>query len=137
MRPDEWSCLEFHLEACPCERSYSCCWLYYWVFLSSDRPCQVYYKVRQVSLQRTTDFFFLLQSVTSVITKCDRYFKVGRLLQSATEQTYIVYWFYFMEGEFSCRYISRNSVWTLRATKQNLSTFIYVLGSELYSIQAM
>ena len=35
--------------------------------------------------------FFLLQSVTSVITKCDRYYKVGRLLQSATEQTYIVY----------------------------------------------
>ena len=29
----------------------------------------------------------LLQSVTSVITKCDRYYKVWRLLQSATEQT--------------------------------------------------
>ena len=65
------------MEACPCERSYSCCWLYYWVFLSSDRPCQVYYKVRQVSLQRTTDFFF--------ITKCDKcYYKVRQVLQSGT-----------------------------------------------------
>ena len=51
---------------------------------------QVYYKVRQVLLQSATPFFitkcdglllqsataFLLQSVTSVITKCDRYYKV-------------------------------------------------------------
>ena len=75
MRPDKWSCLEFHLEACPCERSYSCCWLYFWFFLSSDRPFQVYYKVRQVSLQSTTDFFLLLQSATG-ITKWDDDYKV-------------------------------------------------------------
>ena len=45
---------------------------------------QVYYKVRQVLLQSATAF--LLQSATSVITKCDRYYKVRRLLQSATVQ---------------------------------------------------
>ena len=66
---------------------------------------QVYYKVRQVLLQSATAFFttkcdglllqsataFLLQSATSVVTKCDRYYKVRqfyykvrRLLQSAT-----------------------------------------------------
>ena len=62
----------------------------YWVYLSSDHLFQVYYKVRQVLLQSATPFFitkcdglllqsataFLLQSVTSVITKCDRYYKV-------------------------------------------------------------
>ena len=32
---------------------------------------------------------FLLQSATSVITKCDRYYKMRRLLQSATVHTYI------------------------------------------------
>ena len=36
---------------------------YYWVYLSSDRPFQVYYKVRQL----------LLQSAPG-ITKCDRTF---------------------------------------------------------------
>ena len=54
--------------------------------------------MRQVLLQSATPFFitkcdglllqsataFLLQSATSVITKCDRYYKVRRLLQSAT-----------------------------------------------------
>ena len=65
---------------------------------------QVYYKVRQVLLQSATPFFitkcdglllqsataFLLQSATGItkcdnfITKCDRYYKVRRLLQSAT-----------------------------------------------------
>ena len=80
---------------------------YYWVYLSSDHLFQVYYKVRQVLLQSATAFFitkcdglllqsataFLLQSATSVITKCDRYYKVRqfyykvrRLLQSATVQ---------------------------------------------------
>ena len=34
---------------------------YYWVYLSSDRPFQVYYKVRQVLLQSAT---ILLQSAT-------------------------------------------------------------------------
>ena len=62
----------------------------YWVYLSSDHLFQVYYKVRQVLLQSATAFFitkcdglliqsataFLLQSATSVITKCDRYYKV-------------------------------------------------------------
>ena len=43
---------------------------------------QVYYKVRQVLLQSATAFFItkcdglLLQSATSIITKCDRYYKV-------------------------------------------------------------
>ena len=66
---------------------------------------QVYYKVRQVLLQSATAFFitkcdglllqsataFLLQSATSVVTKCDRYYKVRQfyykvrqVLQSAT-----------------------------------------------------
>ena len=66
--------------------------------LSSDHLFQVYYKVRQVLLQSATAFFItkcdglllqsatacLLQSATSVITKCDRYYKVRRLLQSVT-----------------------------------------------------
>ena len=46
----------------------------YWVYLSSNHLFQVYYKVRQVLLQSATAF--LLQSATSVITKCDRYYKV-------------------------------------------------------------
>ena len=72
----------------------------YWVYLSSDHLFQVYYKVRQVLLQSATAFFitkcdglllqsataFLLRSATSVITKYDRYYKVRRLLQSATVQ---------------------------------------------------
>ena len=86
---------------------------YYWVYLSSNHLFQVYYKVRQVLLQSATAFFitkcdglllqsatafllqsataFLLQSVTSVITKCDRYYKVWQfyykvrqVLQSVT-----------------------------------------------------
>ena len=66
----------------------------YWVYLSSDHLFQVYYKVRQL---------FLLQSATSVITKCDRYYKVWQfyykvrqVLQSATivtkcDSTLVVY----------------------------------------------
>ena len=78
---------------------------YCWVYLSSNHLFQVYYKVRQVLLQSATAFFitkcdglllqsataFLLQSTTSVITKCDRYYKVWQfyykvrqVLQSAT-----------------------------------------------------
>ena len=63
---------------------------YYWVNLSSDHLFQVYDEVRQVLLQSATAFFitkcdglllqsataFLLQSATSVITKCDRYYRV-------------------------------------------------------------
>ena len=63
---------------------------YYWVYLSADHLFQVYYKVRQVLLQSATAFFItkceglllqsatalLLQSATSVITKCDRCYKV-------------------------------------------------------------
>ena len=73
----------------------------YWVYLSSDHLFQVYYKVRQVLLQSATAFFitkcdglllqsataFLLQSATSVVTKCDRYYKVWQFyykVQSAT-----------------------------------------------------
>ena len=81
---------------------------YYWVYLSSDHLFQVYYKVRQVLLQSATAFFitkcdglllqsataFLLQSTTGItkcdnfITKCDRYYKVRRLLQSTTVHTH-------------------------------------------------
>ena len=44
--------------------------------------------MRQLNLlQRATTI--LLQSTTSVITKCDRYYKVRWLLQSATEQTHL------------------------------------------------
>ena len=66
----------------------------YWFYLSSDHLFQVYYKVQQVLLQSATAFFItkcdglLLQSATSVITKCDRYYKVRRLLQSATVQRF-------------------------------------------------
>ena len=87
---------------------------YCWVYLSSDHLFQVYYKVRQVLLQSATAFLLqsaivcyykvrqlfyekvrqvLLQSATGTtkcdnfITKCDRYYKVRRLLQSATEQS--------------------------------------------------
>ena len=75
---------------------------YYWVYLSSDHLFQVYYKVLQVLLQSATSFFitkcddlllqsataFLLQSATGItkfdnfITKCDRYYKVRRLLRT-------------------------------------------------------
>ena len=58
---------------------------YYWVYLPSDHPFHVYNKVRRlILLKRATAF--LLQSVTNVITMCDRYYKVRRLLQRATEQ---------------------------------------------------
>ena len=76
----------------------------YWVYLSSDYLFQVYYKVRQLFLLQSTMvcyykvrqlFYYkvrqvLLQSATGItkcdnfITKCDRYYKVRRLLQSAT-----------------------------------------------------
>ena len=70
----------------------------YWVYLSSNHLFQVYYKVRQVLLQSATAFYYkvrqvLLQSATGItkcdnfITKCDRYYNVRRLLQSATVQT--------------------------------------------------
>ena len=55
---------------------------YYRVYLSSDHPFQVYYQVRQVWLQSATAYLItkcyglLLQSATSVMTKCDRYYKV-------------------------------------------------------------
>ena len=80
---------------------------YYWVHLSSDHLFQVYYKVRQLFLLQSAMvcyykvrqlFYYkvrqvLLQSATDFtkcnnsITKCDRYYKVRRLLQSATVQT--------------------------------------------------
>ena len=54
---------------------------YYWVYLSSDRHLfQVYYKVRQVLLQSATG----ITKCDNFTTKCDRYYKVRRLLQSAT-----------------------------------------------------
>ena len=55
----------------------------YWVCLSSDHLFQVYYKVRQVLLQSATG----ITKCDNFITKCDRYYKVGRLLQSATVHT--------------------------------------------------
>ena len=61
---------------------------YYWVYLSSDHPFQVYYKVRKLFYYKVRQV--LLQSATGItkcdnfITKCDRYYKVRRLLQSAT-----------------------------------------------------
>ena len=76
----------------------------YWVYMSLDHLFQVYYKVRKVLLQSVTASFvtkcdglllqsataFLLQSATGItkcdnfITKCDSYYKVRQLLQSAT-----------------------------------------------------
>ena len=55
----------------------------YWVYLSSNHLFQVYYKVRQVLLQSATG----ITKCDNFITKCDRYYKVRRLLQSATVQT--------------------------------------------------
>ena len=71
-----------------------CCWgcddTYYWVYLSSDHPFQVYYKVQQVFLQSARAYFitksdgllfqsataFFLQSATG-ITKCDNFISMG------------------------------------------------------------
>ena len=47
---------------------------------------QVYYKVRQVLLQSATG----ITKCDNFITKCDRYYKVRRLLQSATVQTHLI-----------------------------------------------
>ena len=58
---------------------------YYWVYLSSNHLFQVYYKVRQVLLQSATAF--LLQSATSVITKCDRYYKVWQFYYKVRQYT--------------------------------------------------
>jgi len=57
----------------------------YWVYLPSDHPFQVYNKVRRLILLKSATAF-LLQGVTNVITMYDRYYKVRRLLQRATEQ---------------------------------------------------
>ena len=54
----------------------------YWVYLSSDHRFQVYYKVRQVLLQSATG----ITKCDNFITKCDSYYIVRRLLQSATVQ---------------------------------------------------
>ena len=76
--PDKWFCLEFHLEACPCERSYCCC-----------SCCRLSIKILLGLLVLRPSISSLLQSATNVITKCDR--KVLQnatiLLQSTTEQT--------------------------------------------------
>ena len=53
----------------------------YFKFITKWDKC--YYKVRQFFLLQSATAF-LLQSATSIITKCDRYYKVRRLLQSAT-----------------------------------------------------
>ena len=49
----------------------------------SDHLFQVYYKVRQVLLQTATG----ITKCDNFITKWDRYYKVRRLLQSATVHT--------------------------------------------------
>ena len=66
---------------------------YYWVYLSSNHPFQVYYKVRQpILLQSATDFYYkvrqvLLQRATcfakcdNFITKCDRTYALFGVLQ--------------------------------------------------------
>ena len=56
----------------------------YWVCLPSDHLFQVYYKVRQVLLQSATG----ITKCDNFITKCDRYYRVRRLLQSATVHTF-------------------------------------------------
>ena len=69
---------------------YYCWWFYdtyYCVYLSSDHPFEVYYKVRQLILLSAIAFFYkvrqvVLQSATDFtkcndsIAKCDRYYKV-------------------------------------------------------------
>ena len=50
---------------------------YYWVYLSSNHPVQVYYKVRQVLLQRATGF----AKCDNFITKCDRTYVLFGALQ--------------------------------------------------------
>ena len=67
----------YYCYCCCCCGCWGCDDTYYWVFLSSDRPFQVYYKVQQVFLQSATAYFItkgdglLFQSATSVFTKCD------------------------------------------------------------------
>ena len=87
----------------------------YWVYLSPDHLFQVYYKVRQMLLQSATAF--LLQSATSVISKCERYYKVWQfyykvrqLLQSATiiKKCDSTVWFWSKNGHFSNLYFSGN-----------------------------
>ena len=46
--------------------------IYYRVYMSSDHTFQVYYKVQQLILLQSATAF-LLQSSTSVITKCDNF----------------------------------------------------------------
>ena len=65
----------------------------YFKFITKCDKC--YYKVRQLFLLQSAMVCYykvrqvLLQSATSVIRKCDRYYKVRRLLQSATVQSFV------------------------------------------------
>ena len=58
---------------------------YYWVNLSSDHPFQVYFKVRQLNilLQIAMVCYYKVRQLFT--TKCDEcYYKVQQVLQSAT-----------------------------------------------------
>ena len=51
----------------------------------------VYYKMRQMLLQKATDVItksnsYFMTKLDNFITKCDSYYKMGRLLQIATVQ---------------------------------------------------
>ena len=77
---------------------------YYWIYLSSDHPFQVYYEVRQEFLQSATS---VIKKCDGVITKCDRCYKMRRLLQSAKEHGVHVH--YLLHSIwFSMTFISEN-----------------------------
>ena len=84
-----------------CYYCYCCCfcssrWWYLLLGLLVLRPYpfQVYYKVRQVLLPSCDSLFYyevwcsvITKCDSFFVTKCDGYYKVGQLLQSATEHT--------------------------------------------------
>ena len=77
---------------------------YYWIYLSSHHPFQVYHKVPQVFLQSAPS---VIKKCDDVITKCDRCYKMRRLLQSATEHGVHVH--YLLHSIwFSMIFISEN-----------------------------
>ena len=83
LRPGKWFCLEFHLEACPCERSYcccSCCCLSMKILLGLlvFRPSISSLLQSATSVITQCDSLFYYKARWPVITKCDRYYKTRR-----------------------------------------------------------
>ena len=75
-----WRCAACHLSSCTFLPSIS----------SLLQSATAFFVTKCDGLLLQSATAFLLLSVTSVITKCDRYYKVRRLLQSATVHTSLV-----------------------------------------------